>query len=308
VTKARRVFGLHLAVAAAGAAALAFVSAAALSTISLTAPSSGALARACRSFVLPEVTPASLAVLGIGSLAFAVVALAVRSAWRQVRATRRFMRRLELIGPGPAGTVVFAEERPQAFCAGLLRPRVYLSRGAVNALAPAELEAVIAHEGHHARHRDPLRVLFAGVLGDALFFLPALRRLSQRYSALAEMAADAAAVRRHGDPQPLAAALLAFDEATSPAVIGIDPERVDHLLGEPPRWELPLALLAWTLVIVGALVAVAWRMTEATAHATVSLPLLAAQLCMVAMAAVPLAVGASALLAGRRLVVRRRAP
>ena len=228
---------------------------------------------------------------------------------RQLRATRRLFKTLQLLGPAPTGdATLFAGDGPQAFCSGLIRPRIYVSTGALEALEPEELDAVLAHEAHHARYRDPLRIFFARVLSDSLFFLPVLRRLADRYAALAELAADAAAVGRHrGDTRPLAAALLAFDERASTAVVGIAPERVDHLLGERPRWELPLALLAWATVVVLALVVVALRIEQATAHAAVSLPLVAAQLCMVAMAAAPLAVGGGALLASRRLLGRLRA-
>jgi hypothetical protein len=100
--------------------------------------------------------------------------------------------------------------------------------------------------------------------------------------------------------------LLAFDEAASQAVVGIAPERVDHLLGERPGWELPLALLAWAVAVVGAIFVVAIRTADATAHTPLNLPLLASQLCMVTMAVVPLLLGAGALLGGRSLVRRAR--
>jgi hypothetical protein len=308
VSKARGVFGLHLAVGLAGIAVTALALFVALTAVTFDAPSSTALLEACRSFALPELTVGSVVALGLGSVAFAVLALAARSAVRQLHATRRFVSTLELVGPAPTGdATLFAGDRPQAFCSGLIRPRIYLSTGALRALQPEELDAVFAHEAHHARYRDPLRIFFARVLSDSLFFLPVLRRLADRYAALAELAADAAAVRRHrGDTRPLAAALLAFDERASTAVVGIAPERVDHLLGKRPRWELPLALLAWAAVVVLALVVVALRTEQATAHAAVSLPLVAAQLCMVAMAAAPLAFGAGALLASRRLLSRLR--
>jgi Zn-dependent protease with chaperone function len=306
--KARGIFGLQLALGAAGIAVTVLGLFVALTAVTLDAPSSSVLLEACRSFVLPQLTAGSLVALGLGSVAFAVLALAARSALRQLRARRRFLAGLRVVATAASGgATLFADDRPQAFCAGLLRPRVYVSTGAVDSLAPDELDAVLAHEGHHARYHDPLRVFFARVLSDSLFFLPVLRRLADRYAALAELAADAAAVRRHrGDTRPLAAALLAFDERADSAVVGIAPERVDHLLGERPRWELPVALLAWATVVVVAFLVVALRTEQATAHATVSLPLVAAQLCMVAMAVAPLVVGAGALLGARRLLRRPR--
>jgi Zn-dependent protease with chaperone function len=303
VSKRHAIFGLHAGVALSGIAATTLALLVAIRTLSLSAPSTGQLLQACRSFVLPQLTVASLLALALGSVAFAVLGLAGRSALRQLRASRRFLDGLRVRGWVPGHeALLFWDERPLAFCAGLIRPRVYVSTGAVAALETDELDAVLAHEAHHARYRDPLRILFARVLSDCLFFLPVLRRLSDRYAALAELAADAAAVRhQRGDPQPLAAALLAFDERASSAVVAIAPERVDHLLGERIRWELPIALLAWAIVAVLAIGVVAVRTAQATEQAMVSLPLVAAHLCMVLMAALPLAVGGSALIGVLRL-------
>lgn len=311
MTKARGIYRLQLAVALLGAAATLLVLDVAAHAITLRPADSASLWTACRSFVLPHVSITAVVVLALGSFAFAVLALAGRSAARQLGASRRFFAGLIALRAapvGPARTMLFSDDRPQAFCAGLVRPRVYLSDATLELLGADELQAVLAHEAHHARYGDPLRIFIARMLCDALFFLPVLRRLSVRYAALAELAADAAAVRHsRNDPRALASALLAFDGASSTAVVGIAPERVDHLLGEHPRWELPVALLAWALVVLTAIVVVALRTADATARMTVDLPLLASELCMVVMAVAPLALGAAALLASRRLLSRRRA-
>ena len=275
-----------------------------LGSVTFDIPSAAALADACRSYTLPHASLAAVAGLALGSAAVAVLMLAARSATRQLHASRRFLRTLAVGGTGPDGAVLFHDAVPQAFCAGLLRPRIYLSTGALRALGAQELASVMAHEAHHARLRDPLRVLIARVLSDALFFLPAVRRLAVRYSALAELAADGAAVRARGT-RPLASALLAF-EAAAPAVVGIAPERVDHLLGERQSWELPLALMAWAVVLLTAIAAVALRLQAADAMSPLNVPMFAADLCMVAMAVLPLMFGACALLGGRRLLATRR--
>lgn len=302
MSRARFVFALQAALGAAAATVVGFALIVSLTGVSFAAPSAQGLADACTDFALPHVTAASVAGLALGSFAVAVLWLAVRSAVRQVRASHRFVARLHVQGDGPEGVVVFHDPAPRAFCVGLLRPRVYLSTGALRSLEPEELAAVLAHEAHHARLRDPLRVLITRTLGDALFFLPAVRRLAERYGALAELAADEAAVRARG-AQPLASALLAFERA-DPAVIGIAPERVDQLLGDRPAWELPLALIAWALVVLTAVAVVALRLESAMGGATLSLPLVAARLCMVAMAVVPLVLGAGAVLGVRRLTRR----
>lgn len=308
MSKRHAVLGLHAAIALAGIAATTLALLVAVRTVSLSGPGAAQLLRACGSFVLPQLTIAGVLALALGSVAFAVLGLAARSALRQLRASRRFTGGLRVCGHVPnRKAVLFDDERPLAFCAGLVAPRVYVSSGALDALTDDELAAVLAHEAHHARYRDPLRIFFARILSDCLFFLPVLRRLSDRYAALAELAADAAAVRhQHGDPRPLAGALLAFDERASSAVVAIAPERVDHLLGERTRWELPIALLAWAVVAVLAIGVVALRTAQAGDSAMVSLPLVAAQLCMVVMAALPPAVGGAALLGVLRGVHARQ--
>jgi hypothetical protein len=268
-----------------------------------------AVGEACRGMGLTDLSLASLAVLLLSSLAFAVIVLALRSVLVQLRAQRRFLATLGTLRPAEvAGTqiLVCRDRRPQAFCCGLLRPRVYVSRGTLDLLRRDELAAVVAHEAHHASRRDPLRIFAARVLGEALFFLPALGRLADRYAALAELAADEAAVKQAGDRRALAAALLAFEVTPSAAAVGIAPERVDHLLGTRPRWQLPVAVMAAAAVTLMGLLAFAARTAEATGRASVDMPELLAQTCMVAMAAVPVIVGAGGLVAAKRGLARGR--
>jgi hypothetical protein len=248
-------------------------------------------------------------VLVLGSVSLATVVLGLRAVIRQLRASRRFERELALLGPvpGAARARVIDDDEPNAFCIGLLRPRVYVSRAALALLSEEERAAVLAHEAHHARRRDPLRLLVARALAEGLFFLPAVRRLPERYAALAELAADEVAAGERGGRRALASALLAFDEHPGPVAVGIAPERVDHLLGRRPRWELPTLLLLGGVATIGALLAITVRLAEATDHATIGLPALAAQACMLAMAIAPVALGAMGLLGGRRVIRGRPA-
>ncbi|MGH2948523.1 MAG: M56 family metallopeptidase [Solirubrobacteraceae bacterium] len=303
MASARRVLSVQLAVALLGAAVTVAALLVAVSRVDFRVPSLGELAAACQRYALPDLRPASVLVLVLGSVALATVALSARAVVRQLRAGWRFERRLRVLGPlpGVARAHVVDQEQPHAFCIGLLRPRIYVSRAALELLGDDERAAVLAHESHHARRRDPLRLLVARALADGLFFLPAVRRLPERYAALAELAADQAATAEPGGRRALASALLAFDEHPSPAAVGIAPERVEHLLGQRPRWELPTLLMLGSLATIAALAAITLRLADATAHATVGLPVLAAQACALAMALAPIAIGAVALLGGHRL-------
>jgi Zn-dependent protease with chaperone function len=198
--------------------------------------------------------------------------LAARVAWAagragagvvRTRAVRRALDALAVRGPGGCALLPLAE--PQAFVLGLLRPRVYVSRGLL-AAAPS-VESVLAHEAAHARRRDPLRRLCAS-LALALH-LPGVGAALERALARAqELAADAEAAGAVGDAPRIAEALvrLARLRVAPPAVAvgwhgGADElaARVDALLDERVRPDRPraaalagAALLGWGAALVAA--------------------------------------------------------
>lgn len=311
MSSARRLYRLNLLFAMLGLAAVTTVGVAAASTISVSLGSPAEIAAACRRMLAPHITGASLVALAVAALLGAVAYRGARSLARELRAQRRFL--AHVVGPTRGATVagtavrLFPSDAAHTFCAGILRPRIYLSTAARTRLSTSELEAVLAHESHHRSRRDPLRLMLARVLADALFFLPALRRVCDRYAALAEVAADEAAVLRAGE-RPLASALLVFGQADRSApVVGIAPERVDHLLGSPPRWQLPVLILGLSAVTALSVIALAVTVAASATAVSVKLPMLLAEACMVAMTAGPLLLLVGALVLSRRLVVRQRA-
>jgi BlaR1 peptidase M56 len=186
--------------------------------------------------------------------------------------------------------------RGHAFCAGLLWLRVYVTSGALGILDERALDAVLLHERHHARRRDPLRLATSRVLAKAMFFLPVVRELGHRQQALAEMSADESAVNAApGNRSALARAMLGFTDSGFRGAddsVGIDPARVDYLLGEPPSWRFPftlcLAALAMLVLLLGAAVLVG---QEAAGSATLAPPFLSSQPCIVVLAVIPATVG-----------------
>jgi len=163
---------------------------------------------------------------------------------------------------------------------------VYISQAALNILGDAELRAVLAHEHHHRRVRDPLRLACGRVLSQALFFLPALRALFVRYSDLAELNADGAAVQAGvGGRSALASALLAFEASGG----GISPERVDSLLGQAVSWRCPRWLISASFFALSSLTAVTWSASQmASARATFNVPFLSSQPCLAMLMLMPL--------------------
>lgn len=286
-------FGLAAALGAGGLGVTAATITTALASLHQPSAGAGQIVLAGIRFTYPAVNGAEMLLIVLATFAAAVIAAAARAAWRQVNAHRHFtavLERVESLDRDPRVGVI-RDPRPQAFCAGYLRPAVYVSRRTVELLGDAELDAVLAHEHHHRRVRDPLRVACGRVLSEALFFVPVLKPLCDRYADIAELSADRAAVRASaGREAPLASALLVFDENAPPGTSGISPERVDSLLGQPTRWRLPAWLLAGSVTALSALTAAIWLISEsARAHATFSLPIISSRPCLVMMSIVPAA-------------------
>jgi Zn-dependent protease with chaperone function len=213
--------------------------------------------------------------LGVAVLvvaALGVIAWAVRAAWLATGAARAVAGLPR--GPSPAplvaavgrsgvGNLVCLDSpAASAFCAGLLRPRVFVTSGMVAALADEELDAVLVHEAEHARRRDPLRRLVGRAAADVLFWLPLVGWWTRHRLEDAELAADRAAIDRVGR-SPLARALRATATPAAPTVgarfDGAGAARVTQLLGDPlPPRRPPLA--ACLLSLLGLILAVSLAM------------------------------------------------
>lgn len=243
----------------------------------------------------PAANLAALVVLGLGLMGLAVTVLTMTGAVRELLAWRQLQRALEARAPRPLGDVlVIGDERPRAFCAGWLRPRVYVSTGALARLDASALGAVLAHERHHALRRDPLRFAAGRVITRALFFLPGAAELARRQEALAELSADESVIKAApGNRSALARAMLHFSEASRPDdPAGIAPERVDHLLGETPSWRFPLVLCLLAAGGLAALVGAAVLAGQlARGSATLAPPFLSRQPCVVVLATIPVLLG-----------------
>jgi hypothetical protein len=250
-----------------------------------------------RRLAYPTANLAAIVVLVLALLGLAVIAMMIAGAVRELVAARRVRRSLLAQSPRPIdGALLIDDQHPRAFCAGLFKPRVYVSSGTVALLDEPALRAVLGHERHHARRYDPLRLACGRVIAGALLFVPGLRELCRRHQALAELSADESAIRATpGLRSALARAMLSFAEhsrADDPS--GIDPERVEHLLGdwdtdsEVSNWGFPLALCVVAFLIAGLLVGVA-VLAGAVASGSASLapPFLSRQPCIVVLALIP---------------------
>jgi bla regulator protein blaR1 len=299
-------YRLQLALGGAGLAASVLVLAAGVRAVHVQPAAAHRTDVAGLALTYPTLNAAAAVLMVLALLGAVVLLVTIFAAVRQVRAHRRLIRALPVTGalPGHASVLVVAADAPMAFCAGWLRPRVYVSTAVLDRLSNTELRAVLAHEAHHGALRDPLRLAIGRILCTALFFLPVLRPLHDRHADEAEITADAAALAASdGARAPLASAMLALAATPAGGVVGISPERVDVLLGHaPPSWRTPRALLAAALVTIAAVVALVWRASgTAQVQATLNLPIASSQPCVLVLALVPVVVCLAA------VVVRRPA-
>jgi hypothetical protein len=242
VTDRRALHRLELALAALGAtvALLAFV--VAFDALRFHAPG-----------FEPEVLLGALAAAGIGR---ALVSLA-----RQLRAGRAFRAALPVARTatvhGHLVRVVPGRDLI-AFCAGLRRPAVYVSEGTLRDTSDAELRAILAHEEHHRARRDPVRLLLARTVADALRPLPPFAALADREAALADLAADAAAGGARGGPAPPATPPGPGDPGGAP--------RGRRLVRAGPAPTIPGPLLAAAVLTLAAIAALVTPMLIVGRH------------------------------------------
>jgi len=141
-------------------------------------------------------------------------------------------------------------EMPLAFCAGVMRPTVYVSEGALSTLQEDELLAVLYHEADHARHWEPAWRGARSAAAQVLSFLPIVRWFCERGSRRSEIAADIAAEQGVGSAA-LAGALLVMTPSKLglAAFAGYAEMRARRLLGLPfDEPHVPRATWATTLV------------------------------------------------------------
>lgn len=158
------------------------------------------------------------------------------------------------IGPGPGGSVVLSDGALLVAVAGLRRPQVVVSAGALVELDEAELRAGLDHErGHIAlRHRY---LLVAGELARAVGrFLPGTSAAARELTFALERHADSYALSRRHEPAVLASAICkaARGAFAAPALSlggGVVTRRARLLLdadpdAKPPRPHPGLVALA----------------------------------------------------------------
>ncbi len=156
------------------------------------------------------------------------------------------------------------DAEPQILCRGIRRPRLVVSRGAVERLPPDELRAALAHELAHQEQGDLRTGWLLLALRALLFFNPIAQGIGRQALQDFERRADDRAAEVVGDPLMVASALVHLARAEASHLPSGTASRGDFLhieargrrLLEPgagSRVSLPGPRLAVTAVSVALL-------------------------------------------------------
>lgn len=175
---------------------------------------------ACGSHI-PAVNPHSFGGLGLAATATGLAFIALLSAGNALLAgRRRFDTLFALAQQDPArGYHLLESDDIVAWCCGLIRPRIVVSRGLVARLSGPQLNVILAHEAAHAARLDNLRAL---LLRWTTALWPASRqRARQDMRDDCEGACDAASLAAIADRQVFAETL----DTLARFSIGVQPPR-----------------------------------------------------------------------------------
>ena len=142
--------------------------------------------------------PAVVLSASLVSAAFGVI--------RAARAVRRLLTHASL-GPGPSDSLIVGGADVVVAAAGIARPRLLVSAGALTVLDDEELAAGLDHERGHIARRHRYLLVGAEICRGVARFLPGTRRVMQELTFHLERDADRWALARRHDPLALASAI-----------------------------------------------------------------------------------------------------
>ena len=191
------------------------------------------------SFLLP-------AIWGLWAAGSGVLVLSWWRQWRRLRAVIRAASPVPLaIGIPVRSSSSFLE--PGVF--GVFRPVLLLPDGLADHLAPAELEAILAHELSHVRRRDNLATVLHMVVEAVFWFHPLVWWLGARLMDERERACDEEVLRTGSKPKAYAEGILKVCErylqSPLPCVAGVTganlKKRIEAIMDNRPTFRMNLA-------------------------------------------------------------------
>jgi Zn-dependent protease with chaperone function len=166
----------------------------------------------------------AIAVAGLLLAAGIVLRAAGCLVWELYRGRRDRREHADLVAatcrPGPElGVAIVDHDAPSVYCLPGGRNQIVVSAGALAALTPGQISAVLAHERAHLRCRHHMLLALATGLARAFPYVPLLGQAQPQLGVLAEMAADDAAIRRHRREDLAAALVVLASAAARPAAL-----------------------------------------------------------------------------------------
>jgi bla regulator protein BlaR1 len=150
-------------------------------------------------------TPLPAVLLGIWACGFLGIAFSWRVRWRRIRAAVRAGLPVQLELPIKAISSPTLLE-PAVF--GIFRPVLVMPQGIFDRLTPAQLQAVIAHELCHLRHRDNLVATLQMFVETIIWFHPLVWWIGRRMIEERERACDEEVLRLGSEPRVYAEGIL----------------------------------------------------------------------------------------------------
>jgi Zn-dependent protease with chaperone function len=218
------------------------------------------------------------------ALAGSLVLMCISTA-RKAVAARRLVER-HVVGTGPRNSLMVGGHDVLLAVAGLARPRIVVSAGALASLDDEELSAALDHEQAHIARRHRFVMLAAIALRALGRPLPGTHRAVRELAFHLERDADSWALRHRHDRLALASAICKAAMSTyatrPPAIARLGEtgvrERVGQLLEDSPTRPatpgtaalngLATAMVACTLALAAILPAAAVAGTQNDAHGT----------------------------------------
>ncbi len=223
-------------------------------------------------------------------LGAAIWTLAIVRVVHAVRGTARYLHRCERHGkpiemPGEtAPALLLKDKSPVLAVAGVVHPRLVISRRVMRGLTAEQIDAALRHERAHRASGDNLKRFFMLLAPDVLPFMRGFATLEQRWAKAIEWAADDQASA--GDPRR---ALSLADALVKVAKMGNQPqlsyltsslmaddhdlsERVDRLLrpqpipDKPVKELIPLVSGAGALMAASLTIVVLWPASLSVVH------------------------------------------
>jgi len=213
--------------------------------------------------LLPPAFPAQslipAALLALWACGFAAIAFSWWIRWLRILMTVRSASPLRLAIPIPAKS---SPALPEPAVFGIFRPVLLLPEGIFGRLPPAQLQAVVAHELCHVRHRDNLTAAIHMFVETVFWFHPLVWWIGKAMVREREGACDEEVLQLGSEPQVYAEGILnvckLYVESPLPCAAGVTGgelrKRVESIMTN--RFARELTLGRKILLTAAALVAI----------------------------------------------------